>query len=147
MRCGVYERFEIKIVDIEKLKVHEKINPKRLAGIMKEIRNKNRVHPLIAEKDNLILLDGHHRMRALQLAGIKRAPVVLVDYNDASIEVESWKGANVRKRDVMFCALSGKVMPEKTTKHMIRVNCEKRHISVLSEGMQVDIKTLGKVKE
>jgi ParB-like chromosome segregation protein Spo0J len=69
----------------------------------------------------LIILDGHHRVKAFKLLGIKKIPCFLVDYFSENVKLFSRKKlVSVNKKSVIENALNGKLFPYKTTKHEIK---------------------------
>lgn len=111
----------IKIISIKKLRAHEKIDESNLKKVKKSILKINRLNnPVVVDKTNLIVLDGHHRIRALNDLGFKKIPVFLVDYMDKKIRVTSRrKNFAVNKKEIIKRALSGRLYPHKTSKHFI----------------------------
>jgi hypothetical protein len=97
---------EIKIEEIKKLYIHEEIIPEIVDWLSFEIKWNTYKHPVIVDKETLVVLDGMHRVAALQHLGYKLIPVCLVTYSNPSITVRSWfrtiengqkTGENVRK--------------------------------------------------
>ncbi|MDH5389556.1 MAG: ParB N-terminal domain-containing protein [Candidatus Bathyarchaeota archaeon] len=97
---------EIKIEEIKKLYIHEEIIPEIVDWLSFEIKWNTYKHPVIVDKETLVVLDGMHRVAALQHLGYKLIPVCLVNYSNPSITVRSWfrtiengqkTGENVRK--------------------------------------------------
>jgi len=87
------ERLKLNIVirDIESLHVHEKVIPQFLEQLVRSIKADGCIkHPVIVDKNSLVVLDGVHRIAALEKLGVKRIPVCLVDYNSPNIKVCSW---------------------------------------------------------
>jgi hypothetical protein len=83
-------KLEIKIEEIKKLCVHEEIIPRIVERLSGEIKRGIHKHPVIVDKETLVVLDGMHRVAALQHLGYELIPVCLVDYNNPSIRVECW---------------------------------------------------------
>lgn len=99
-------KLEIKLEEIKKLYIHEEIIPSIVKWLSREINRGICRNPVIVDKETLVVLDGMHRVAALQHLGCKLIPVCLVNYNNSSIRVESWfrtiengqkTGENVRK--------------------------------------------------
>lgn len=79
------------ILDIGSLHLHEETVPELLRQLIETIRADDCVrHPIIVDKDSLVVLDGVHRVVALRKLGIKRIPACLVNYNSQSIRVYTW---------------------------------------------------------
>ena len=81
---------EIKL-EIEKLYIHEETIAEIVERLSDEIERDAHVkHPVIVDKETLVVLDGMHRVAALQHLGYKLIPVCTVDYNNPNITVGSW---------------------------------------------------------
>ena len=80
---------------------------------------------LVAEaRDGLfVVLNGHHRLAALQELGARRAPAWVVEYEGEAVVLERWPGARVEthptKAEVVERALRGDLFPPKTTRHRL----------------------------
>jgi hypothetical protein len=112
---------KVKIVAIADLKPHEEIILENLEKIKEKIYAKGcLINPIIVDRDNLIILDGHHRVRALELLGYEKVPAYLVDYFDKKIKVAQRRPEiPITKEIIVKKALSGQVFPCKTSKHFI----------------------------
>jgi hypothetical protein len=112
---------KIKLILISKLKPHEKTIPENLEKIKNEIYEKGYLaNPVIIDQKNLVILDGHHRVKALELLGYKKVPACLVDYFAKEIKVFPRRlEISISKDIVIAKALAGEVFPHKTTKHLI----------------------------
>lgn len=81
----------IAIVDISSLHLHEEIIPELLEHLVESIKTDGYVrHPIIVDKETLVVLDGVHRIAALRKLDFSRVPACLVDYNSTGIKVCSW---------------------------------------------------------
>lgn len=112
---------EIKIISIADLRPHEEIIPENLERVKEKIRDKGYlINPIIVDRDNLVILDGHHRVKALKLLGYKKIPAYTVNYFDKKIKVlQRRPEIPVTKEIIIKKALAGKVFPCKTSKHII----------------------------
>lgn len=71
--------------------MHEQTIPDLLRQLAWSIRAEGHLrHPIIADKRSFVVLDGMHRVAALQRLGIKRVPVCMVDYESPAVKVCSW---------------------------------------------------------
>jgi uncharacterized protein (DUF1015 family) len=133
------KRKEFVIFEIEELREHEEIRPDYLEALKNEIQLDGILKmPICIDKNTCIILDGHHRLHALKRLGCKKIPCVLVDYQSPEIKVIAWReGETMTKEKIIDTALSGKRMPSKTSKHMILLNGEWKHISAIQ--MLIDI--------
>jgi len=107
----------IAIVDLTDLYLHEEIIPYFLEKLACSIAEDGCLkHPIIVDRASLVVLDGMHRVAALEKLGCKRIPVCLVDYKNPSIKVGCWyrviKGANVLTRAIIAVQRMGFVLEE-----------------------------------
>ena len=135
---------EIVFFEIEELKEHEEIRPDYLEALKNEIMSDGILKmPIAVDKHTCIILDGHHRLHALKRLGCKKIPVVLVDYQSPEIEVVAWReGETMTKEKIIHTALSGKRMPSKTSKHMIFLDGEWKHISAIQMIINIPLEEL-----
>jgi len=84
-------RLEIKLEEVEKLHIHEEVIPDILHKLTEEIRADGYVkHPVIVDLKTLVVLDGMHRLAAIENLGCRFIPVCLVDYDNPHILVGCW---------------------------------------------------------
>jgi hypothetical protein len=135
---------DIVFIRIEELREHEEIRPDYLEELKNEILSDGMLKmPIAVDKSTCIILDGHHRLHALKKIGCKKIPVILVDYQSPEIEVIPWReGEKVTKKMIIDTALTGKRMAPKTSKHMIRVEGELKHISILETVINIPLDEL-----
>jgi ParB-like chromosome segregation protein Spo0J len=130
--------------EIETLREHEEIRPDYLEELKNEISLDGVLKmPICIDKKTCIILDGHHRLHALKKLGCKRIPVVLVDYQSPQIKVIPWReGETITKEKVIDTALSGKRMPSRTSKHMIALDGEWKHVSAIQMMINIPLEKL-----
>jgi len=96
---------ELSLVDLDKLHIHEEVIP-TLVDQLAEVIIKDGVlrHPVMADKNSLVVLDGMHRVAALKKMGCRWMVVCLVDYDDPAIGLFGWyrtlKGKDVEEHAV-----------------------------------------------
>jgi len=131
-------------IDLDELKEHEEIRPDYLEELKNEILSDGILKmPIAVDKKTYIILDGHHRLHALKKIGCKRIPVILFDYQSPEIEVLPHReGETVTKEMVIRTALTGRRMPPKTSKHMILIEGELKHISILETVINIPLEKL-----
>ncbi len=77
--------------------------------------------PLVVERDSLVVMDGHHRLRAAQALGLLVLPAVLLCYEDGGVVLQAWrKGESWGPAAVLACGRSGRLLPRKTTRHLFQ---------------------------
>ncbi len=132
------------LVDLVALKEHEQIRPEYLEQLKNEILSDGILKmPIAVDKTTYIILDGHHRLHALKKIGCRRIPVILFDYQSPEIEVVPHRdGETVTKEMVVQTALAGRRMPPKTSKHMIMIGGELKHISILETVINIPLEKL-----
>jgi ParB-like chromosome segregation protein Spo0J len=126
---------EISLVDVNKLNEHEEIDQDNLIKVKETItRTGFFKEPIIVDKENMIVLDGHHRLNMCKQLGLKRIPCMLVDYiKDKKIRVESRrKDFIITKQAVVEKAKSKTLFPNKTTRHFIPRRMKGLKISLAS---------------
>ena len=135
---------DIVFIRIEELREHEEIRPDYLEELKNEILSDGMLKmPIAVDRSTYIILDGHHRLHALKKIGCKKIPVILVDYQSPEIEVIPWReGEKITKKMIIDTALTGKRMAPKTSKHMIRVEGELKHISILETVINIPLDEL-----
>jgi hypothetical protein len=111
----------IRYLKIAELRPHEKTSQKNLAAVKQKILTRGYIkNPVVVDKSHNIILDGHHRVKALSELGYKKIPVLLVDYQGGKIIVVSRrKQIKISKQLIIKKVLSGSLFPYKTSKHLI----------------------------
>ncbi|MEM0362115.1 MAG: ParB N-terminal domain-containing protein [Sulfolobales archaeon] len=109
------------IVDSSLLLPHEGVEKSRLELLIKVIERSGYVkHPITVDVRTFIILDGHHRFKALEELGIKYVPVFFVDYVEEYVDVKPFrKDIHVSKYSVISKVYIEKgVYPPRTTRHI-----------------------------
>lgn len=120
------EKDEGKIIFVSprELISHEKVNiGHALFVLLKMVLSGQFKVPLLIDSKTKTILDGHHRCYASHRLGLKKVPCYCVDYlKDQSIEVHPRKSEiPIDKKGVIAMALSEKVFPQKTTRHIYKI--------------------------
>jgi len=135
---------DLKILPIKMLKPHEEVNPRLVDELIADIRKSGILRKAIAiDRDSKIILDGHHRVRTLEILGCKFIPCILLDYSSPSIIVLSWSSDTpLPKTLIVDSGLRGIPLPPKTSKHMVRVGERLIHLSELEPEVNIPIHIL-----
>lgn len=135
---------ELKLMPLWSLKPHEGVDLKILEELVKSIKTDGVLKKAIAvDRATHIILDGHHRVKALELIGCSRVPCLLIDYSSPQIVVFSWSGDKELPKDLVVRAGSyGKLLPPRTSKHMVRLNGHLVHISVIEPEVNMPLAAL-----
>jgi hypothetical protein len=111
---------KIELIEIKKLKPHEKTNPVRMKKLKNRVLIDGKIkNPVIIDRNSLTILDGHHRVETVRLLGLNKIPAYLVNYNNSKIKVFPRKNIRVSKKLVLSRAKYGYKFPAKTTRHII----------------------------
>lgn len=108
---------DYEFVDIEKISPIEDFIDKRKDLIVDKIKNDGYwIKPIIVDKTDYLIMDGHHRFEAAKELGFHKVPVIKMDYD--LIPIWSLKESEiVTKNLVRERALKGDIYPNKTVKH------------------------------
>lgn len=85
--------FDLKLLKISDIKLHENTENKRLRNIFQRIsHDKFLMNPVIVAKydDDYILIDGANRLSSLEEIGCKLVLAQIIDYKDKAIKLLSW---------------------------------------------------------
>lgn len=111
------------LVSIDQLRAHEEVDPVDVAQLAEAIRSEGAVdEPIWVARDSGVVLNGHHRLAALQVLGARRAPAWVLDYEDPEVVLEQWSsGPPITKEEVVQRAHAGSLFPPKTTRHRVHL--------------------------
>jgi len=91
---------------------------------------------LICSKTNMII-DGHHRFYALQKLGYDKVPITRINYDSDLIKTHI--DDKITKNNLLEAALSGKMLPPKSSfHHIIDTNYKLQPIILLSVLTRLD---------
>jgi len=77
--------------DLRNVRIHEEIIPELLEKLAGAIKSDGMAkHPVIVDSNTLVVLDGMHRVAALERLGCKYLPACLIDYRSPSVKVRCW---------------------------------------------------------
>ena len=133
------------IVPIRDLKTHETAENDRVRRVMKQMKSLGIVKKaIIVDANSNVVLDGVHRLTALQLLGASKVPAWLVDYGDDDIIVLAKdRKSQVPKDEVVNAAVEGPKLAPKSTRHMVRApDGSLVHISKLEKEVSVPLASL-----
>ena len=123
---------KVKLVDISKLKSHERVNKNHLKRIIREFQTSRVIrNPVVIDRKTFVVLDGHHRVAALKILGCQKIPVMFVNYQSNKVRVYLRRKnllQEIIKEIVIKRAFSGFCFPIKTTRHYIKGRIENRKI-------------------
>jgi hypothetical protein len=116
------------ILPLDQLREHEEIDVGDLEHLVVILRTAGVVQePLLVAEHSYVILNGHHRYRALRAMGATGAPAWLIDYDDARVALGRWSpGPPITKAEVVDRARSGRLFPPKTTRHRLHFDLPAR---------------------
>lgn len=128
-----WETEDVSLVPLEWLKPHEEIKTKNRDKLLEMTKKWGGfTKPMLVDSQTGAILDGHHRHSVAICLGLKRAPVILIDYlSDDEITVDVWPGCgleSITKQEVIDKSLSADLYPPKTSKHTISNHMPPIHV-------------------
>lgn len=109
-----------RLLELGRLRCHEQVDAATLEALIAEIIDDGALRqPVVVDSQTLVILDGHHRVRALERLGCVHVPAYLVDYRDPRIIVDCWQPgrAPLTKDEVVRAGSHGRPYPPKTSRH------------------------------
>ena len=98
---------------------------------------------IVVDINTKVIIDGHHRVRALEELNCTKIPVTFVDYQLPDIKVTVWRsGEIISKSDVINAGLGTIKLPPRTSKHLVNLQGEWKHISAIEEQVNIPLKEL-----
>jgi len=136
---------EVKLIDINLLKPHEKIIEKKKTSLAKFIKSYESyyvISSIVCCNESLLIIDGHHRYFALKELGFKKVPVTLIDYRSDSIR--TGKINPLEKKYIIDIGKSSVLLEPKSTEHAVYCNKSKNWepIILLSSMFKIEIKEI-----
>lgn len=143
---------EIVILPIDVLKPHEKGSPLYLELLKQEIMKDGFLrHPIIADRNTFVILDGMHRWLALKSLGYNLIPTILVDvFQNTGIHVGRKRidrfanrpDQEITVKDVISAGMEERLMQPHSTRHFFpfsksqHINCQ---LEMLRKGPSRDV--------
>ena len=136
---------EVKLIDINLLKPHEKIIEKKKTSLAKFIKSYESyyvISSIVCCNESLLIIDGHHRYFALKELGFKKVPVTLIDYRSDSIR--TGKINPLEKKYIIDIGKSSVLLEPKSTEHTVYCSKSKNWepIILLSSMFKMSLKEI-----
>ena len=114
------EKKQVDKVKLNELNPHEQVIEENLRKVLKSLKIEKRLkEPVVVDKETKVILDGHHRVKAYEILGLREIPCRLVDYSSDEIAVDPHQNGDISKEEVIQKGLSESLFPPKTSKHRI----------------------------
>ena len=82
---------KISIEEVGRLHIHEEIIPDVVDKLVAKIETDGIfTNPIMVDEKSLVVLDGMHRVTAVQKMGYRFMPVCLIDYGNPNVVLSSW---------------------------------------------------------
>ncbi len=108
------------LVRVADLKPHEQIFAERIPALRRRIVAAGAWEvPILVERTSGTIMDGHHRWTVARDLNLALVPAVLLDYSDPRLSLGSWSDRVFTPADIIAAALSGRLMPQKSTRHRL----------------------------
>ncbi len=116
---NIIDRFDY--FDIDRLLIHEDVLIERHSSLIDYFKSCDNIINIpaiiICNKTNTII-DGHHRLSVLKYFNFKKIPCLSINYYDDNIITNPYK--TISKDTIINYSTNNKVLPPKSTCHMIR---------------------------
>lgn len=133
----------VMILPIELLRPHERTKERLVDQLAEEIRRDGFLRKaILVDRETLTVLDGHHRIEALRRLGCKRIPCLLINYLSPRVDVGGSGEKNISKEQVVEAGVRGRLMPPKTTRHLISLEGKIMHVSEIEPELNVPLRDL-----
>lgn len=114
------EKEKVHDIELKQLNRHEEIIEENLRNVLKSLKIEKRLkEPVVVDEETKVILDGHHRVKAYEILGVREIPCRLVDYSSDKIAVEPHQNGDISKEEVIQKGLRDDLFPPKTSKHRI----------------------------
>ena len=134
----------VMILPIELLRPHEQTSKGLVDQLAEEIERDGFLRKaILVDRETLTVLDGHHRIEALRKLRCRKIPCLLIDYLSPRIEVRGGSGEkSILKEQVVEAGIRGRLMPPKTTRHLVLVGGKVLHVSEIEPDLNVPLHDL-----
>lgn len=112
--------YTVTLIEVARLRPTEEVDAAHVETLRREIGAEGALRlPLLIERASLAILDGHHRWHAAKALGLARVPVIALAYDDPRLTLSSWTSRSFEPAEVLAAALSGRLLPRKSTRHIL----------------------------
>lgn len=119
------------ILPVDRLRPHEAIDGEVVRRIVRDLHHRRLfIDPIWVARGSNVILNGHHRWAAMRAIGAQRIPAWVFDYlSDPTIQLDRWTpGDPISKQEVLAAARSGRLFPQKTTRHSVTMELPRRNV-------------------
>lgn len=119
------------LIPVDQLRPHEAIDPAGVDAIIADLHHRRVFRePIWVARGSNVILNGHHRWAAMRAIGARRIPAWVFDYvGDDTIHLDRWTpGEPISKHEVVAAGRTGRLFPQKTTRHRLATELPSRTI-------------------
>ncbi len=124
------EAADIQLLDVNKLRPHECVDNEYIMQLHKEILKAGYwSSPIIVDKENYIVMDGHHRLEVAKKIKLNRIPCVILAYQNNDVTVfhtNTDKAFDIAV--IKDAAMTGNRLAKKSTQHRFNIEIEKINV-------------------
>ena len=110
-------------VACDDLREHEEVRTDKASALQAYLDTQGgyaAIPAIVACSRTNTIIDGHHRHSVVKSMGFSLCPVLYIDYGHHDVLVHDDPTVPTSKQDVVDCAMAGRMMTPKSTKHVIR---------------------------
>lgn len=118
------ELLSIKLLPLNKIKQSEEHDEARVRLLTDNIKDEGIwTHPILVEKQNFIIMDGHHRYQVAKNLNFKRIPCFVLRYDNPYLTVSSRiENLDIQINNIINAGLTGNLLKYKSTKHELLID-------------------------
>jgi hypothetical protein len=127
-------------VDISSIHTHENVIVENVLAFEQYLnKSQNFLVPTIIVSDNLVLIDGHHRLELMKRMGYTKIPVTVINYYHECVLTHIEASKRLGKDVIVQSALNKVNLKPKSTRHVLCVNDKFVPISILSKNISIEL--------
>jgi cytidyltransferase-like protein len=127
-------------VDIGSIHTHENVIVENVLAFEQYLnKSQNFLVPTIIVTDDLVLVDGHHRLELMKRMGYTKIPVTVINYYHECVLTHIEVNKRLEKDVIIQSALNNINLQPKSTRHVLCVNEKFVPISILSKNISIEL--------
>lgn len=128
----VEELLSVKFISPEIIKPTEEFRKDRVDELAENIiLEETWTTPILVEKHNLVIMDGHHRYQVALMLELDMIPCLMIGYDNPYLKLSSRTiGEEITFEKIILAGLTGQLLSYKSTKHDLLIDLLKIKIPV-----------------
>lgn len=128
------------MVDANAIFTHENVIIENVIAFEQYLnKSQNFLIPTIIISDEMVLIDGHHRLELMKRMGYTKIPVTVVNYHHKCIATHIDVNKRLEKDVIIQSALNRTNLTPKSTRHVLCINDKIVPICILSKNISVEL--------